>query len=148
MGTSAHWSLTGRRLWIEHPHNFCVGAAASPSIKSSLVYRFNKITVESKIESKITNRESADKLIDKINKQLDSPLKNNPLIEALELALLRYSQTHNVQNVSDSISNSLEMLSIKQDSENSIIRYLIWAIPSVGFIGTVRGIGGALANLI
>ena len=38
------------------------------------------------------------------------------------------------------------MLSIKQDSENSIIRYLIWAIPSVGFIGTVRGIGGALAN--
>ena len=98
------------------------------------------------IESKITNRESADKLIDKINKQLDSPLKNNPLIEALELALLRYSQTHNVQNVSDSISNSLEMLSIKQDSENSIIRYLIWAIPSVGFIGTVRGIGGALAN--
>lgn len=98
------------------------------------------------IESKITNRESADKLIGKINKQLDSTLKNNPLIEALELALLRYSQTHNVQNVSDSISNSLEMLSIKQDSENSIIRYLIWAIPSVGFIGTVRGIGGALAN--
>ena len=98
------------------------------------------------IESKITNKESADKLIGKINKQLDSSLKNNPLIEALELALLRYSQTHNVQNVSDSISNSLEMLSIKQDSENSIIRYLIWAIPSVGFIGTVRGIGGALAN--
>jgi len=98
------------------------------------------------IESKITNRESADKLIGKINKQLDSSLKNNPLIEALELALLRYSQTHNVQNVSDSISNSLEMLSIKQDSENSIIRYLIWAIPSVGFIGTVRGIGGALSS--
>ena len=98
------------------------------------------------IESNITNRESADELIGKINKQLDSSLKNNPLIEALELALLRYSQTHNVQNVSDSISNSLEMLSIKQDSENSIIRYLIWAIPSVGFIGTVRGIGGALAN--
>ena len=98
------------------------------------------------IEIKITNRESAEKLIDKINNQLDSSLKNNPLIEALELALLRFSQTHNVQNVSDSISNSLEMLSIKQDSENSIIRYLIWAIPSVGFIGTVRGIGGALAN--
>jgi biopolymer transport protein ExbB/TolQ len=27
-----------------------------------------------------------------------------------------------------------------------MIRYLIWAIPSIGFIGTVRGIGGALAQ--
>ena len=27
-----------------------------------------------------------------------------------------------------------------------MIRYLIWAIPSIGFIGTVRGIGEALAK--
>jgi biopolymer transport protein ExbB/TolQ len=27
-----------------------------------------------------------------------------------------------------------------------MIRYLIWAIPSIGFIGTVRGIGQALAQ--
>lgn len=26
-----------------------------------------------------------------------------------------------------------------------MIRYLIWAIPSIGFIGTVRGIGQALS---
>ena len=26
-----------------------------------------------------------------------------------------------------------------------MIRYLIWAIPSIGFIGTVRGIGEALS---
>ena len=73
-------------------------------------------------------------------------LRKTPLIESVNLALLRYSQTKNVQNVSDSIKSSLEMLSTKQDSENSMIRYLIWAIPSVGFIGTVRGIGLALSN--
>ena len=27
-----------------------------------------------------------------------------------------------------------------------MIRYLIWAVPSIGFIGTVRGIGEALAK--
>ena len=32
------------------------------------------------------------------------------------------------------------------DSELSMIRYISWAIPSIGFIGTVRGIGEALAQ--
>ena len=27
-----------------------------------------------------------------------------------------------------------------------MIRYIAWAIPSIGFIGTVRGIGGALGK--
>jgi len=32
----------------------------------------------------------------------------------------------------------------QQESELSMLRYLVWAIPSIGFIGTVRGIGVAL----
>jgi biopolymer transport protein ExbB/TolQ len=32
------------------------------------------------------------------------------------------------------------------DSELSMIRYITWAIPSIGFIGTVRGIGAALGQ--
>jgi biopolymer transport protein ExbB/TolQ len=32
------------------------------------------------------------------------------------------------------------------ESELSMIRYIAWAIPSVGFIGTVRGIGAALGQ--
>ena len=34
----------------------------------------------------------------------------------------------------------------RMDSELSMIRYIAWAIPSVGFIGTVRGIGEALGQ--
>jgi biopolymer transport protein ExbB/TolQ len=30
------------------------------------------------------------------------------------------------------------------EAELSMIRYILWAIPSIGFIGTVRGIGDAL----
>jgi biopolymer transport protein ExbB/TolQ len=35
---------------------------------------------------------------------------------------------------------------MRMEAENSMIRYLIWAIPSIGFIGTVRGIGEALSQ--
>jgi biopolymer transport protein ExbB/TolQ len=38
----------------------------------------------------------------------------------------------------------LEVASEQQESELSMLRYLVWAIPSIGFIGTVRGIGVAL----
>ena len=105
-------------------------------------YLFNIDLIERQIETKKT----AEEVINKLNNQLDKNLQETPLIESINLALLRYSQTKNVQNVSDSIKSSIEMLSTKQDSDNAMIRYLIWAIPSVGFIGTVRGIGLALSN--
>ena len=105
-------------------------------------YLFNIDLIEKKIET----RNMAEEVINKLNNQIDKNLKKTPLIESINLALLRYSQTKNVQNVSDSIKSSIEMLSTKQDSDNAMIRYLIWAIPSVGFIGTVRGIGLALSN--
>ena len=105
-------------------------------------YLFNIDLIERQIETKKT----AEEVISKLNNQLDKNLQETPLIESINLALLRYSQTKNVQNVSDSIKSSIEMLSTKQDSDNAMIRYLIWAIPSVGFIGTVRGIGLALSN--
>ncbi len=105
-------------------------------------YLFNIDLIEKTIES----RNMAEEVIEKLNKQLDIRTRKTPLIESINLALLRYSQTKNVQNVSDSIKSSIEMLSTKQDSDNAMIRYLIWAIPSVGFIGTVRGIGLALSN--
>jgi biopolymer transport protein ExbB/TolQ len=34
----------------------------------------------------------------------------------------------------------------RQESELSMIRYIAWAIPSIGFLGTVRGIGDALSQ--
>ena len=58
----------------------------------------------------------------------------------------RYVITGNVQDTSDAIQAGVEALAVKQEAENSMIRYLIWAIPSIGFLGTVRGIGEALSR--
>jgi len=78
--------------------------------------------------------------------KLPAEIRETPLVVALTASLRRYLITSNVQHTSDAVESSIEALAIRQDAENSMIRYLIWAIPSIGFIGTVRGIGGALAQ--
>ena len=61
-------------------------------------------------------------------------------------ALQRFATTGSIQAVSDTIKESCEVESDRLDSELSMVRYIAWAIPSVGFIGTVRGIGDALGQ--
>lgn len=61
-------------------------------------------------------------------------------------ALERFASTQNIQDASTEVQNLCEEESDRLESELSIIRYIAWAIPSVGFIGTVRGIGDALAQ--
>ncbi|NOR23133.1 MAG: MotA/TolQ/ExbB proton channel family protein [Desulforhopalus sp.] len=84
-------------------------------------------------------------IIEKLDSELSADRISAPLIQTLRTALWRYAGTRNVQNLSDAIESSVEAIAIRQDAENSMIRYLIWAIPSIGFIGTVRGIGEALS---
>ena len=68
------------------------------------------------------------------------------LPRALTAGLQRFAATGNIQDVSTSVREISESESERLESELSIIRYIAWAIPSIGFIGTVRGIGDALAQ--
>jgi biopolymer transport protein ExbB/TolQ len=77
--------------------------------------------------------------------ELPPKTKETPLVKILMSSLRRFVITNDVQSTSDAIESNVEALAIKQEAENSMIRYLIWAIPSIGFIGTVRGIGQALS---
>jgi len=61
-------------------------------------------------------------------------------------ALRRFSTTRSIQDVSTSSNTIFESEADRLESELSMIRYISWAIPSIGFIGTVRGIGEALAQ--
>ena len=68
------------------------------------------------------------------------------LPRALLTALHRFRSTRNIQDVSNSVRATCESESDRLDSELSMIRYIAWAIPSIGFLGTVRGIGQALGQ--
>ncbi len=68
------------------------------------------------------------------------------LPRALLSALHRFQSTRNVQDVSTAVRNVCDSEAERLDSELSMVRYIAWAIPSIGFIGTVRGIGAALGE--
>jgi biopolymer transport protein ExbB/TolQ len=70
--------------------------------------------------------------------------QNGLLPRALLAGLQRFSSTHNIQDVADATRAYCSAEGERLESELSMIRYIAWAIPSIGFIGTVRGIGDAL----
>ena len=77
---------------------------------------------------------------------LPKPTQHYLLPRALLTAIERFAATRNVQNVSTAARDICSSEGERMESELSIIRYIAWAIPSVGFIGTVRGIGQALGQ--
>jgi biopolymer transport protein ExbB/TolQ len=68
------------------------------------------------------------------------------LPKVLLSALGRFGATRNVQDVASSAHTLFVTEAERLESELSMIRYIAWAIPSIGFIGTVRGIGAALGQ--
>ena len=73
------------------------------------------------------------------------PYQRNALLpKALLAALHRFSTTRNIQDAAAATHAYCAAEGERLESDLSMIRYIAWAIPSVGFIGTVRGIGQAL----
>lgn len=60
--------------------------------------------------------------------------------------LLRSAQRQPPQLRDSTVETLCNQESDLLDSELSMVRYIAWAIPSIGFIGTVRGIGAALGQ--
>lgn len=77
---------------------------------------------------------------------LPSSQRRMLLPRALLAALHRFGATGSIQDASDTAHSTAEIESERLDSELAMVRYIAWAIPSIGFIGTVRGIGTALGQ--
>ena len=73
-------------------------------------------------------------------------LSETPLIRVLRSSLRRFLVSGDIHSASEVVESECAALANKNEAENSMIRYLIWAVPSIGFIGTVRGIGEALSQ--
>lgn len=111
-------------------------------LKTKYLFSVDLITDKDKDDGSL----DVNTIIERLDKQIPKDCLSSPLVRILRSSLWRYGATRNVQNLSDAIESNLEALAVRQDSENTMIRYLIWAIPSIGFIGTVRGIGQALSQ--
>ena len=78
--------------------------------------------------------------------ELPAARQRSLLPRALLTALQRFGATRNIQDVSTTAHALCDAESERLDSELSMVRYIAWAIPSIGFLGTVRGIGDALGQ--
>jgi biopolymer transport protein ExbB/TolQ len=65
---------------------------------------------------------------------------------ALLGALARFGATRSVQDASTVAHGICQSEADRLDSDLALLRYIAWAIPAIGFIGTVRGIGDALSQ--
>ena len=66
------------------------------------------------------------------------------LPRCLLAGLHRFESSRSISDASATVESLCQAEGERYDSELSMIRYIVWAIPSIGFIGTVRGIGQAL----
>jgi biopolymer transport protein ExbB/TolQ len=75
---------------------------------------------------------------------LPEDMRGELLPRALLSGLHRFGSTRNIQDVSSAIHDTCELEYGRLEAELSMVRYVAWAIPAIGFIGTVRGIGESL----
>lgn len=61
-------------------------------------------------------------------------------------ALHRFHATGSITDAAQSVKERTDVASNEYDADLSLIRFIAWAIPAIGFIGTVRGIGEALSQ--
>jgi biopolymer transport protein ExbB/TolQ len=84
-------------------------------------------------------------------KELKSQVEREPtwrerlLPECMLAALHRFHASSSIQDAANAVKERAELAADRLDSSLSLVRYIAWAIPALGFIGTVRGIGGALS---
>ena len=90
--------------------------------------------------------ESAEQASALIRKRIPEKAQDYLLPRVMLSAIDRFSSTRSVQDASSVVQSVCDEEAERTESELSIIRYIAWAIPSVGFIGTVRGIGDALGQ--
>jgi len=101
----------------------------------------------------LVNVEEGQRVLSEDARKLARPLEALPepergflLPKALRGALNRYGSTASVADASTVVRDLCDTEADRMDSELAMVRYITWAIPSIGFIGTVRGIGDALGN--
>jgi len=75
---------------------------------------------------------------------LPEPQRALLLPKAMLHALRRFGATRSLQDVATSTHMLVTAEAERLDSELAMIRFIVWAIPAIGFVGTVRGIGQAL----
>jgi biopolymer transport protein ExbB/TolQ len=65
----------------------------------------------------------------------------------IEVSILQFQSGRSIDQTVAVMNSNLELIQHRIDLSYSLIRYIAWLIPTLGFIGTTIGIGSALASV-
>jgi biopolymer transport protein ExbB/TolQ len=156
-GSSSSKGLQDRPVWLivkdREPQwevTFCVWGMMVLTYKLIQISRERALFKHDFIKIQPGERIIPDDALDRY-KELKAIVDREPtwrerlLPECLLAALHRFHATHSVQDSANAVRERAELAADQLDSSLSLVRYIAWAIPAIGFIGTVSGIGDALS---
>lgn len=115
-----------------------------------LFFRNNKAKIEKSILEKHLLPEDEKTLLQPMDlwqvrkKVLNHSLSSGILPEMINRCILQFQTTKSIAATNNMLNSLTDIHFNKMESSYSLVRYLAWAIPTFGFIGTVMGIGEAL----
>lgn len=71
--------------------------------------------------------------------------KDNTLADLIKILIMQFQTSNSIQQTHSMLNSQVEMSTALLEVRYSMIRYIIWVIPTLGFIGTVIGIAMALS---
>ncbi|WP_295426692.1 MotA/TolQ/ExbB proton channel family protein [uncultured Thiodictyon sp.] len=66
----------------------------------------------------------------------------------IDLCILQFRASRSVDQTVSVMNSSLELIDHRPDLRYAMLRYLVWVIPTIGFIGTVIGIALAMGMIV
>ena len=94
----------------------------------------------------INKRSELDNLKASISYSRGGNIRQSALVQTLLFLIDHCLVTETSEKVMEIFSRRMDTLQKHIEASYSVLRYIAWAIPSLGFIGTVLGIGAALAS--
>ena len=63
----------------------------------------------------------------------------------INLAILQFQSSSSVEQAAGVMSQQLELMSHRVETRYGLVRFIAWAVPTLGFIGTVYSLGASLS---
>jgi biopolymer transport protein ExbB/TolQ len=64
----------------------------------------------------------------------------------IDLVILQFQTSHSVEQAASVLNTHLELTTNRVDLRYGLVRFIAWVVPTLGFIGTVYGLGASLAS--
>lgn len=72
--------------------------------------------------------------------------ENGFLPSLINMSVLQFQSSRSIEQTASVMNSSLELIAHRVDMRYGIVRFIAWLVPTLGFIGTVYGLGASLSE--